>query len=80
MLHERTGEVRGLFEEGKEMACFGSSHELAEKIAYYLAHPEERDAIARAGYARCVPAYSYDNRMAEILHWHQKRIKGESTG
>ena len=70
MLHERTDEVLELFEEGKEVACFASAAELATKIEYYLEHPEERAAIADAGYSRCVPAYSYDNRMAEILRWH----------
>ena len=34
-------------------------------------HPEERDAIAEAGYRRCVPAYSYDGRMKAILEWHR---------
>ena len=71
MLHERSIEVLELYEEGKEIACFDSTTELVEKIEYYLAHPEKREEIARAGYARCVPAYSYDNRMMEILKWHQ---------
>jgi spore maturation protein CgeB len=75
MLHERTDEVLELFEEGKEMACFGSVEELADKIDYYLAHPEERQAIAAAGHARCVPAYSYDNRMAEIIGWHKQHSR-----
>lgn len=70
MLHERNSEVLGLYREGKEIVCFDSPEELAEKIDYYLAHPDEREAIARAGHARCVPAYSYDNRMAELLQWH----------
>jgi hypothetical protein len=73
MLHERTDEVLELFVEGEEMACFGSAAELADKIDYYLAHPEERAAIAAAGHARCVPAYSYDNRMQELLRWHRER-------
>ena len=59
------------YQEGKEVACFGSVEELADKIQHYLAHPEERDAIARAGHARCVPAYSYDNRIKEILRYHE---------
>jgi spore maturation protein CgeB len=70
MLHERNPEVLELFEEGKEMACYSSAEELAAKIDYYLTHPEERKAIAEAGYNRCVPAYSYDNRMQTILDWH----------
>jgi len=72
MLHERSKEVLELYQEGREVACFESVQELAEKIDYYLAHREEREAIARAGHARCVPAYSYDNRVAEILRWHQQ--------
>jgi spore maturation protein CgeB len=73
MLHERNAEVLELYEEGKEIACFDSPEELADKIDYFLAHPEERTAIAKAGHARCVPAYSYDNRMADILRWHRER-------
>ena len=73
MLHERSEELLGLFEEGKEIACFGSIRELADKITYYLAHPEERESVRQAGYARCVPAYSYDNRMAGLLAWHEAR-------
>ena len=67
MLHERTPELLELFKEGQEVACFSSIEELASKIEYYLAHPEERHAIARAGYARCVPEYAYDSRVKEIL-------------
>jgi len=70
MLHERNAEVLGLYKEDVEIACFSSPEELAEKIEYYLAHPIERERIAKAGHTRCVPAYSYDNRMEQILHWH----------
>jgi spore maturation protein CgeB len=73
MLHERTPEIHELFEEGKEVECFASARELAEKIRYYLARGKEREAIAAAGYARCVPAYSYDRRVAEIIRWHCTR-------
>jgi len=71
MLHERTPEVLEVYDEGKEVACFASVEELASKIEYYLAHPEERDAISHAGHIRCVPAYSYDQRMKEILQYHE---------
>jgi spore maturation protein CgeB len=72
MLHERTPELLELYDEDREVACFSSVEELASKIAYYLAHPEERYAIARAGHARCVPAYSYDSRMKEILSYYEQ--------
>jgi spore maturation protein CgeB len=70
MLHQRNPEVLDLYHEGEEIACFESVEELEERIDYYLAHPAERENIARAGHARCVPAYSYDNRMAVILRWY----------
>jgi hypothetical protein len=70
MLHERSAELATLFTENEEVACFDSKEELTNKIQYYLAHDHERNQIARAGFRRCVPAYSYDNRMAQILSWH----------
>jgi spore maturation protein CgeB len=78
MLHERTPELAELFEEGKEVACFGSVEELAQKVDYYLAHPEERDRIAAAGHRRCVPAYSYDERMRCLLAYHVGEIDTQS--
>jgi spore maturation protein CgeB len=77
MLHERTLELPEFYQEDKEVACFGSAQELAEKTQYYLAHPQEREAIARAGHARCVPAYSYDNRIKEILGYHGNRATAQ---
>lgn len=73
MLHERSEEVLTLFEEGTEVACFGTTDELAEKVSHYLSHPGERRDMARAAHRRCVPAYSYDNRMAEVISWHEGR-------
>jgi len=70
MLHERSPELLTLFSENEEVVCFESKEELAAKVQYYLNHEHERNEIARAGYRRCVPAYSYDNRMKQILSWH----------
>ena len=74
MLHERNSEVLELFEEGKEIACFSSAEEMADKIRYYLTNPGEREMVAQAGYRRCVPAYSYDTRVAEILRYDRERV------
>ena len=76
MLHERSTELGTLFEEGTEVACFGTPDELAERIGHYLAHDDERAAIARAGYERCVSAYSYDTRMRTVMAWHLARHGG----
>ncbi len=74
MLHERTEELCQLYHEDEEVASYGSPEEALEKIDYYLKDPAERNEIATAGRLRCVPAYSYDNRMAEILRWHCNQV------
>ncbi len=71
MLHERTDEVIELFHEAEEVATYESPAGLAEKIDFYLSQPGRRDAVAAAGYARCVPRYSYDERMKAVLAWHR---------
>ena len=77
MLHERTPEILNLYEEGHEVACFGDPREIAEKIMYYLGTEGERQRIAVAGHARCVPSYSYISRMQTLLEWHLRRSQGE---
>ena len=72
MLHERTSELLTLFEEGEEVACFGSTDELVAKIKYYLSRPDERERLIANAYNRCVPAYSYDSRMERLIFWHQQ--------
>jgi len=72
MLHERTEEILNYYDPGREIECFSSPEELADKIKYYLAHPETRRAVAQAGYRRCVPAYSHDGRMRALLEWHRR--------
>ena len=66
MLHERTAELADHYHEGREVACFGSSDELVEKVRHYLDHEEERFQIAQAGYRRCVRDHSLKNR-AEVI-------------
>jgi spore maturation protein CgeB len=44
MLHERSPELLELYSEGEDVTCFLSRQELAEKIDYHLAYPEEREA------------------------------------
>ncbi|MFC1578163.1 glycosyltransferase, partial [Thermodesulfobacteriota bacterium] len=51
-LSERSGEILKLFEEDKEIACFGNSEELVSKCDYYLRHPDQRDKIRLNGHER----------------------------
>ena len=70
MLAERTEEHLRLFHEGTEAAFFDihQSHDLLEKVRYYLHHDKERQTIALAGRKRCLDSgYSHHDRLQWIL-------------
>ncbi len=50
------------FEIGREIETYRDENEMIEKIRYYIAHPEEREAIARRGHERCVRDHSLEAR------------------
>ena len=60
-------DVLNMFEDGKHLCVFHSSGELQEKITYYLAHPQERAAIARAGQQEVLAHHTYGQRVTQIL-------------
>lgn len=72
MMAERTKEHQALFEEDKEAVYFNSNKELLEKVRYYLAHENERAAIAKAGRQRCLDSdYSNEGmikRVFDLMH------------
>ena len=59
-----------------ELATFGSMAELQEKIDYYLAHAEEREAIAQRGQARVLREHTYGARMQSLLDFVAERLPG----
>lgn len=67
LLTEWTQDLGQFFELGKEIESYQSLPELKEKIYYYLNHPEEREAIAKNGQARCLKDYSMEKRTAELV-------------
>lgn len=67
-LAPRNEEIQTYFEEGKEIALFGTPEELKEKVDYYLTHETERKKIARAGHHRCLSGkHTYVDRVSEML-------------
>lgn len=67
LLSDRVPHLERYFELGSEMAVFGSREELVEQVSFWLAHPEERAAVADAGYRRVRREHTYDLRFAEIF-------------
>lgn len=73
MLAQRTQEQLRFFQEGVEAAYFDDVEELREKIEYYLAHEDEREAIAKAGYEKVTKeGHSYVDRMRRVLEVYQE--------
>lgn len=66
MLHIDNAEVRTLYDPGREIDVFTTPESLCERIGYYLDNEDRRLEVARAGTARCIPAYSLDARATEL--------------
>lgn len=79
MLHERTEELSHFFEEDKELACFASPAELAEKVQHFLHHDLERERLRKAGHHRCVRENSFDARAATILEKLESMLGRETA-
>lgn len=60
-------ELAEYFEDGKELAMYGSAEELIDKTAYYLSHEEERRQIAKAGFGKVQELFSYEVRVTQML-------------
>ena len=67
LLTEDIPAVRDHFEDGKHLVLFKTHDEAVEKAKYYLAHDEERNAIAEAGYKEFLEKHTYAHRANEIL-------------
>lgn len=67
-LCERTEAVKELFEEGKEVECYGSVDELADKLRFYCENEEKRKAVARAGHLKVMKGgHTYQDRMQSLV-------------
>jgi len=67
LLTDRVAHLERYFDIGREIAVFTSADELVEQLRHWLAHPQERAAIAQAGYRRVRAEHTYDHRFSEIF-------------
>jgi len=54
------------FSVGEEIAAYRNADDLIEKVRYYLAHDDERLAIARRGYRRVMAEHKIRDRFREL--------------
>ncbi len=75
MLHERNEESVQYFVEDVECGFFDGEKELVEKVSFYLAHPEKREAIKNAGHERTCKENSLDARALVVMADMRQLIK-----
>lgn len=67
LITDKKDNLGDLFEIGKEVVTYASQQEASELVQYYLNHPAEAEAIARAGQARTLREHTYRHRMQELV-------------
>lgn len=67
LLSESAPGIETFYLPGREIALFHDDGELRRAIRRFLAAPEERDAIARAGFERTRREHTYDTRLDRLL-------------
>ena len=75
------GNLASLFDLENELPGYRDLGELRVKIDHYLAHPEERNLIARRARKRALAEHTYEHRAAQMLSFISslKRPPGAST-
>ncbi|MBY0280518.1 glycosyltransferase [Candidatus Binatia bacterium] len=56
-----------LFVPERELAVARDVHEMRELTRYFLAHPDERFALAQRAHARALAAHTYQHRMQDLV-------------
>jgi spore maturation protein CgeB len=74
LLTEPAQHLEEYFRIGEEIIVFEEVDELAERIRYFLANPEKRDAIARGGFERVGKEHTYDRRFDDLLGKLARRV------
>jgi spore maturation protein CgeB len=67
LLTDWVAEIDGAYREGEHLVCWRTTDELLAKVAYYLAHEDERRAIAARGHAHFLRHHTYLPRAAELV-------------
>lgn len=72
LLTDDQGAIDRLFEAGREIVTYKSAGEIPELVRYYLAHPDERAAVASRGRERVLSEHTYLHRLRAIIEQMRK--------
>jgi len=67
LLTSDADDLSSYYKPGQEIVVFENAADLIEKVQYYLAHDEEREAIRQGGYERTIRDHSYEKRFLDIF-------------
>ena len=74
LLTDRGANLDELFAVGSELAVYEDEDDLLEKLAHYLAHDDERVAIAAAGQERTLREHTYARRSTRLSELLESRL------
>jgi spore maturation protein CgeB len=66
-LTDNRAQATRFFDEGAEIACFGSREELRDRVRHYLARDDERRRMAARAGEKARTLHTYDRRVACLL-------------
>ncbi len=67
LLTDHRAQMERLFEPGREVVCYNQPEEIPDLVRHYLAHPQERRAVAQAARQRVLAEHTYTTRMGQLL-------------
>jgi spore maturation protein CgeB len=79
LLTEPYDNITAMFEPGRELETFADEKELVDKILYYLAHPREREDIARRGRMRCLGEHEMGIKAKLFDSYVRRHIRAASN-
>jgi hypothetical protein len=62
-------ELGRVYDLGREIATYRTTGECLDRVRHYLACPEEREAVAAAGRARCLAEHTWGRRLDDLLEF-----------
>ena len=68
LLTDWVEEIDGAYRPDEHVVCWRTMGELREKVAYYLAHADERREIAARGHEHFLRHHTYEVRARELLN------------
>lgn len=72
LLTDRISHIEELFEDKKHLVLYDGLDDMVEKAKYYLAHDDEREKIAQAGYEEVMAKHTIQHRVDVILNEFMK--------